>query len=451
VALRVVRRVTEEGAYSNLALAGELDASPLDQRDRRFAADMAYGTLRSLLTLDASIERAANRSLDRIDPETLAVLRLGAYQLERTRVPAHAAVSETVSLGPTRSRGFVNAVLRRLAVTDVPADAAVDERDDEAVSVRTGLSPWAVAELRRLVPPGEVEAAAAGIAGPAPLTLRANRVRTTADALAAALVEAGLEPARGRHHPDVLHVASATPAALPGFKQGWFTIQDEASVLVAAAVEARPGERILDACAGPGGKASLLASLVAPGGAVIAADASRARARLVRDSARRLGLRIPVIAQDASHPGLLGASFDAVLVDAPCSGMGAARRRPELLWRVSKERLPALARLQMAILNGAADLVRPGGRLVYSVCTFPRAETDAVVRSFLAGRPDFEPAEVTGPDGPAVTQRLWPHRHGTDGMFYAGFTRVTGSTGEVAVGIVSAPKAPGPRLLRSGS
>jgi 16S rRNA (cytosine967-C5)-methyltransferase len=108
--------------------------------------------------------------------------------------------------------------------------------------------------------------------------------------------------------------------------------------------------------------------------------------------------------------------------------MGAARRRPELLWRVPKERLSALARLQVAILSGAANLVRPGGRLVYSVCTFPRAETDDVVRSFLAGRPDFDPAEVRGPDGPAVTHRLWPHRHRTDGMFYAGFTRVTGST-----------------------
>jgi 16S rRNA (cytosine967-C5)-methyltransferase len=425
----VVRRVTEDGAYSNLTLAGELDASALDQRDRRFVADMAYGTLRSLLTLDASIERAANRGIDRIDQETLAVLRLGAYQLERMRVPAHAAVSETVSLAPLRSRGFVNAVLRRLAATDVEVVPAAVGEGDDAVSVRTGLSPWAVAELRRLLPPGEVEAAAAAIAAPAPLTLRVNRARTTTDALAAALVEGGLEPVRGRHHPDVLHVASATPAALPGFKEGWFTVQDEASVLVAAAVEARPGERILDICAGPGGKASLLASLVAPGGAVIAADASRARARLVRDSASRLGLRIPVLAQDASHPGLQAASFDAALVDAPCSGMGAARRRPELLWRVPKERLSALARLQVAILSGAANLVRPGGRLVYSVCTFPRAETDAVVRSFLAGEPDFDPAEVRGPDGPAVTHRLWPHRHGTDGMFYAGFTRVTGSTG----------------------
>jgi 16S rRNA (cytosine967-C5)-methyltransferase len=227
----------------------------------------------------------------------------------------------------------------------------------------------------------------------------------------------------------VLQVASATPAALPGFNEGWFTIQDEASVLVATALGAQPGQRIMDACAGPGGKASLLAWHVAPDGSVIAADASRARARLVRDAGRRLGLRIPVVAMDASHPGLREASFDAVLVDAPCSGIGAARRRPELLWRVEKTHLSALARLQVAILQGVAGLVRPGGRLVYSVCTFPRAETDAVVRSFLSGRPDVEPSQVPGPDGPAVTHRLWPHRHGTDGMFYAGFTRVAGSTG----------------------
>jgi 16S rRNA (cytosine967-C5)-methyltransferase len=130
---------------------------------------------------------------------------------------------------------------------------------------------------------------------------------------------------------------------------------------------------------------------------------------------------LPMV-QDARRPALRG-PFDAALVDAPCSGLGAARRRPELLWRPDRSNLARLARLQVAILGGVADLVGPGGRLVYSVCTYPRAETDAAVRAFLGGHPDFEPAKVAGPDGEAFTHRLWPHRHGTDAMFYAGFRR----------------------------
>ena len=159
------------------------------------------------------------------------------------------------------------------------------------------------------------------------------------------------------------------------------------------------------------------------GGLLVAGDASAIRAGLVKRTAARLGVHPSVVAQDARRPALRG-PFDAALVDAPCSGLGAARRRPELLWRPAKEGLSSLARLQVAILLGVADLVRPGGRLVYSVCTFPRAETDAVIRAFRAKRPDVVPAAVPGPDGPAPVHRLWPHRHGTDAMFYAGFVRL---------------------------
>jgi 16S rRNA (cytosine967-C5)-methyltransferase len=275
-----------------------------------------------------------------------------------------------------------------------------------------------------VLPAGEVEPVAAALAEPAPLCLRVNRGRTTPEELSAALRDAGFAPEPGRHHPDVLLVASATPAALPGYREGWFVVQDEASVLVAEAVGPEPGERILDACAGPGGKASFLAARTGPSGIVVAADLNRIRAGLVRTAAARLGLSIPILTQDASRPALREGVFDAVLVDAPCSGIGAARRRPELLWRVPRERLSELARVQLSIMTGVADLVDVGGRVVYSVCTFPAAETEGVARAFLAARPDFAPADVPGPDGPAPMQRLWPDRHGTDGMFYAGFRRV---------------------------
>jgi 16S rRNA (cytosine967-C5)-methyltransferase len=159
----------------------------------------------------------------------------------------------------------------------------------------------------------------------------------------------------------------------------------------------------------------------------VGADVNPRRAALVRRAAVRLRVPVRVLVQDAARPALRPGSFDAVLVDAPCSGLGAARRRPELLWRPTKSRLASLARLQVAILAGAADLVRPGGRLVYSVCTFPRAETDAAVRAFRSRRPEFEPVAVPGPDGPATSHRLWPHRHETDAMFYAAFHRAAGS------------------------
>jgi 16S rRNA (cytosine967-C5)-methyltransferase len=418
LALRVVRRVTERGAYSNLALAGELERSDLVGRDRQFAADLAYGTLRKLLVLDSAIGAGSSRPIERMDREVLALLRLGAYQLLYSRVPSHAAVGETVALASSIHRGFVNAVLRRIS-RHPPGSAQGD--GDAAISARTGLASWAVAELRRVLP-DEVEEAAAALASPADLSLRANRCRASVGRLEAALRSAGIEARSGLHHPDVLVVRSVTPSGLPGYGQGWFSVQDEASALVAEAVGAAPGERVLDACAGPGGKAAHLACKVGSEGLVVGGDANPRRAGLVRATAERLGVRVEVVAADACRPPLAG-PFDAVLVDAPCSGLGAARRRPELLWRPRKESLARLARLQVAILTGAAGLLRPGGRLVYSVCTFPRAETDAVVRAFRSRNPDFEPVDVPGPDGPRPVHRLWPHRHGTDAMFYASFRR----------------------------
>jgi 16S rRNA (cytosine967-C5)-methyltransferase len=422
LALRVIRRVTEEGAYSTLTLAAELDRSRLGLRDRQFATDLAYGTLRKLIPLDRGVRGASSRPFESIDPEALGLLRLGAYQLLFTRVPDHAAVSETAELAGPRHRGFVNAVLRKLAA-DPPAPPVGS--DAEAISLRTGLASWAVEELGRLLAEEEVEAAAVALATQTDLSLRVNRCHTTPEALAARLREAGHPVREGRHHPDVLVVPAATPTRLPGFRDGSFAVQDEASVLVGAALEVQAGQRVLDPAAAPGGKATHLACLAGSKGTLVAADVRPARAALVRRTADRLGVRVLVLAQDARRPALRG-PFDAVLVDAPCSGFGAARRRPELLWRPSKQSLAGLARLQVAILAGVADLVRPGGRLLYSVCTFPRAETDAALRAFRGKHPDFVPMDLPGPGGPAPVHRLWPHRHGTDGMFYAGFRRRDG-------------------------
>jgi 16S rRNA (cytosine967-C5)-methyltransferase len=423
IALRVVRRVTEEGAYSTLALAAELQRAPLSARDRQFATDLVYGTLRRLIPLDHALRGVSNRRLDSLDPDALALVRLGAYQLLFTRVPDHAAVSETVGLAGPRHRGFVNAVLRNLSSRHPPEPQG---DDDEAISRRTGLVEWAVRELRRILGDEEVEPASAALATPATLSLRINRCRTTPEGVAQRLTSAGHEVRGGRFDPDVVVVSSGVPSMLPGFREGLFAVQDEASALVAAALGVTPGDRVLDAAAAPGGKAADLSCPAGPGGLLVAADAHPARAALIGRAAGRLGVEAHVLVQDARRPALRR-TFDAVLVDAPCSGLGAARRRPELLWRPSRDALAGLARLQVAMLAGVADLLKPGGRLVYSVCTFPRAETDAVLRAFRRKRPDFDPLPVPGPDGRMSSHRLWPHRHGTDAMFYAGFLRNPGA------------------------
>jgi 16S rRNA (cytosine967-C5)-methyltransferase len=428
VALAAIRRVTEHGGYSNLAIPAGLRRSDLDEQDRAFAAELAYGTLRRLLTLDWMIATAASRPPGRISPGALAALRLGAYQLAFTRVPDHAAVSETVGLTSARERGFVNAVLRALASRRPRPPAG---GGDEEMSVRTGLSPWAVAELRRMLgrqggttQDGDgVETAAAAIAERADLTLRANRCRRSVADLEQDLLAAGHHPRRGAIHPDALTLeGSGDPAALPGYEQGWFAVQDQASAFVVAALDPQPGDRVLDACAGPGGKLSHIACLVGADGLAIGADLHPGRAGLVAATAARLHVAAGVLAQDARTPALRG-GFDRVLVDAPCSGLGSARRRPELLWRARRSELSGLARTQVAIATTAADQVRPGGLLVYSVCTFPRAETDAACDALLAKRPDLEPAATQGPDGASERVRLWPHLHGCDGMFVAAFRR----------------------------
>jgi 16S rRNA (cytosine967-C5)-methyltransferase len=418
VAVDVIRRVTEERAFSTLTMAGALDRSRLEGRDRALATELGYGTLRRIRSLNWALTPHVSRPLERVSPRALALLRLGAYQVLFTRIPAHAAVGETVGLARQGERGFVNAVLRSLSANP-PSWPAGD--DPESVAIRTGVAPWAVAELERVLPE-EFPAAAEALAGQAPLSIRTNTCRVSVDRLLEGLRDAGYVARPGALHPDTLQVDEASPARLPGFREGWFAIQDESSAFVVRALDPQPGDRVLDVCAGPGGKATHAACLMGEDGVLVAADRSPNRARLVGQLAARLGVRVRVLAQDATRPAVTG-EFDRILVDAPCSGIGAARRRPELLWRPARDDLSRLARVQVAIASSAAGLLRPGGRLVYSVCTFPRAETDAACRAILRHRPELRPAVIEGPDGPAERVRLWPHRHGTDAMFVAAFTR----------------------------
>jgi 16S rRNA (cytosine967-C5)-methyltransferase len=416
VALRAIARVIDEGAYSNRVVPALLARSALDERDRAFAAELAYGTLRRRLVLDRALDAVASRPVARMSPGVAHACRLGAYQLLEAGVPPHAAVGETVALVGGRERGFVNAVLRRLA-GDPPSPPG--GTSDPAVEGRTGLAAWAVAELRAVLG-DDAEEAARALASPALLSLRAaGDVATLAHDLAAL----GREVTQGGIDPACLLVAGGNPATFPGFADGAFAVQDQASVLVVRALDPRPGDRVADVCAAPGGKAVFAASLVEPTGSVVAGDIHERRLAAVGRETARLGVSTARVVLDAAHPPLTSGSFDRVLVDAPCSGIGSARRRPELLWRVPAAEVGRLARRQLSIVTAAADLVRPGGRLVYSVCTFPRVETDSVVDLLLERRTELRPLATPGPDGAAERHRVWPHRHGADGMFIAAFER----------------------------
>jgi 16S rRNA (cytosine967-C5)-methyltransferase len=426
VALDVIRRVTDEGAYSNLAIARTLERARLPELDAAFATELAYGTLRRLVPIDRLLAGLVDRPLETAPKDARAALRLGAYQLRYLRVPAHAAVAETVALVPARRRGFVNAVLRRLAAAGAEMEPEPDD-PAEAIAQRTGLAPWAAGELVRLLG-DEADEAAAALAERGPTTLRVNPCRASVKDVEEQLGSAGVAFERGALDEGSLLLRAGSPSALPGFAEGHFAVQDQASAFVVRVLAPVRGERIADVCAGPGGKAGHLACLVGEKGRVVAADVSTARVGLVRETLERLGVRAALVVQDARRPALRE-GFDAVLVDAPCSGIGSARRRPELLWRARRDELSGLARLQVGIATAAAGLLRPGGRLVYSVCTFPRAETDAVCDALLRRRPDLEPLALAGPEGPAERIRLWPHRHGSDAMFIAGFRRRATATG----------------------
>jgi 16S rRNA (cytosine967-C5)-methyltransferase len=419
VALEAIRRVTDEGAYSTIVVPGALRRSRLDSRDRAFATELAFGTIRHMLPIDRALDSVASRPVSRMSPIARTVLRLGAYQVLFADVAPHAAVGETVGLAGDRERGFVNAVLRRL-VRDPPASPEGTSEAD--VSIRTGLSPWAVRELGRLLPAQEVEPAARAFASEAQLCVRANIAVIDVGEFRDALVRAAAEPVPAPLDPTCFLLKGGDPRELPGYADGWFAVQDQASAFVVGALDPRPGDRVLDACAAPGGKTTYAPALVGEAGLVVGADLHPGRAGLIRRGADRLRVHPLVLAQDSTTPALRG-PFDRILVDAPCSGLGSARRRPELLWRNDKSDLSQLARRQVAIVSSVADLLEPGGRLVYSVCTFPRAETDAAADAIVRHRPDLVPVAVGGPEGPAERIRLWPHRHGSDGMFVAAFTK----------------------------
>ncbi|MFJ6213711.1 RsmB/NOP family class I SAM-dependent RNA methyltransferase [Streptomyces sp. NPDC092296] len=450
VAFEALRAVDERDAYANLVLPGLLREaerkSGLDRRDAALATELVYGALRRQGTYDAVIAACVDRPLREVDPPVLDVLTLGAHQLLGTRIPPHAAVSATVELargvlGDGRAK-FVNAVLRKIAARELDAwlDQVAPPYDDDPedhLAVVHSHPRWVVSALWDSL--GRWQPEHAGRSGIEELlaadndrpevTLVARPGRSTAAELRDSLPDDAAEP--GRWSPYAVRLAEGgDPGTVEAVRENRAGVQDEGSQLVAAALAAAPldgPDRLwLDGCAGPGGKAALLAALAAQrGAALVAAERQPHRARLVARALDGNPGPYTVITADGTRPAWRPGSFDRVLVDVPCSGLGALRRRPEARWRRRPDDLQAFGPLQRDLLRSALDAVRPGGVVGYATCSPHLAETRAVVDDVLRDHPDVAwvdarpllPALPGLGDGPDV--QLWPHLHGTDAMYLA--------------------------------
>ena len=377
VARRVLDRIAKDGAWATPALDGELARAGLDDRDRRLASELVYGVLRHRTRIDRAL--AAHADLARTPPRVLTALRVAAYQLRMLdRVPAYAAVDDAVNaareLGGAKLAGFANALLRKLAAVAEPALPAPGR---ERVELEYSLPRWIVDELAAAAGEDRLAPLAAAFAESAPLVARVNRRRTTREALIELLHVAGVT-ARPLDSVDSALVLDnvGDPARSPSFMRGLWTVQDAGAQKVGHVAAPRAGQRILDACAGVGGKSTHLAELADDAADIEAADRSKTKLGLLGETAQRLGIaRIRSIACDLLDPNApLAPAYDLIVLDAPCSGLGVLRRHPDAKWRLQPNDVPRLAAVQEQLLDAVVPRLAPGGALVYSVCTFTRAE-----------------------------------------------------------------------------
>jgi 16S rRNA (cytosine967-C5)-methyltransferase len=438
-ALELLLAVSQRDAYANLLLPELIAKRRLTGRDAALATELSYGTLRGQGTYDAVLGVCSDRDLTALDPAVLAILRLGTHQLLGTRIGPHAAVATSVNLVKDtigqRPAGFVNAVLRRVSSRDLPGwlEIVAPARDADpagSLAVRYSHPRWIVEALAAALGEQdsltETEALLAADGERPQVHLCAVPGLASQEELAAA----GAEPARWS--PYGAYLAQGDPAAVAAVAEGRAGVQDEASQLAALALVraavSGADDRWLDLCAGPGGKARLLAGLgVAAGARLVAAEVREHRARLVRAATSPSGSAATVIA-DGVTPAWRAAAFSRVIADVPCSGLGALRRRPEARWRRTPGDIASLGGLQRGLLGSALDAARPGGVVAYVTCSPHLAETSEVVAGVLAARSDAEVLDAPGllPEVPDLRHRadprfaqFWPHRHGTDAIFLA--------------------------------
>jgi 16S rRNA (cytosine967-C5)-methyltransferase len=415
-----------------------------DERDRALATEIAIGVQRWRAALDHLVVQFSKRPIDRLDPEIVEILRLSTYQLlHLTRVPAAAVVDDAVDLarraGKRSAGGFVNAVLRAvsrkrssLPLPPRPTDPADRDSVLEYFSITLSHPRWLAERWYDRFGFETAEQWLHFDNAPAPLTLRANRLRLSPEDLLARLADREVAVTPGRFGPDALIVSHGHPLREPGLSGGWFVVQDEASQLVALLAGPRPGPRVLDTCASPGGKATAIAAVLQKGGRIVACDVRHRRVDLLRRTVDRTGASaIAVVQADLRCSLPFGSSFDCVMVDAPCSGLGTLRRDPDIRWRRRADDLPTLAAAELRMLGHAADVVAPGGRLIYATCSSEPEENEDVADAFLRLSSDFTAVDARAAH-PLLSAllvdsrghlRTSPDRHGLEAFFGAVFER----------------------------
>ncbi len=434
-----VLTVVEDGAFADATLGSTLRGAHLEPRDRALATQLVYGTIAWQGLLDHVLARLG-REPRRLDVAVRTLLRLALFQIIKLdRVPDFAVVDTAVDLAKTikggAPSGLVNALLRRFLREGRPLALPPETERARHLAVTTSHPRWLVERWIGELGADETVALLHSDNEPAPTTLRVVPSRISRERVIAALADVQVTARPTRYAPHGLILESAAdPIALPGWRDGWFTVQGEASQLVAAMLGAQPGGRVLDVCAAPGGKALAAAAAVGAAGFVLALDPYQPGLARVGAEAGRLGVRVArARAESTRLPLSARALFDAVLVDAPCSGLGTLRQHPEIRWRRQPADLAELADLQARLLAAAAAHVRPGGALVYATCTISRMENDAIVDAFLAAHPDFV-ADDPRPLLPAAAHdlidargalRTYPHRDHLDGFFALRMTRRT--------------------------
>lgn len=439
IALKILFEINEKGAYSNIELNKQLTANELGDLDRGFVTELVYGAVKWKLTLDRLIAMHSNIKMSKLSPWILNILRLGAYQLLfMSKVPASAACNESVKLagryGHKASAGFVNAILRKIAREGM--DNVIPDKETDLpgyLSVKYSYPKWLTSKYATLFNAEFAEGLLeAGNRSP-DLTVRANTLRVSAEELKMELEKEGVLAEQGRFIKEALAIKSPVPIArLAAFKKGLFQVQDESSMLPAAVLAPEPGDNVLDACSAPGGKAINMAQMMNNRGKVIARDIHEHKLKLIDEAAARLGTSIVESElHDAAEPDPgHEAHFDKVLLDAPCSGLGIVRRKPDIKWARESEDIESITALQKKLLQNVSKAVKSGGVLVYSTCTILPEENEYIVRNFIESNTEFYEDDIS-PYIPAALAlhakgcmlQVYPNRDGIDGFFIARLKR----------------------------
>ncbi|NEQ31477.1 MAG: 16S rRNA (cytosine(967)-C(5))-methyltransferase [Leptolyngbya sp. SIO4C5] len=428
-ALRAVHR----GAFTDIAIDQALSQSELVSSDRALLTELVYGSVRRQRTLDALIDQLGQKRATQQPPDLRVILHLGLYQLRYLdQIPVSAAVNTSVDLAKHhrlgKLSGVVNGLLRqyvRLAETGDPLQ--LPEDPIQQLGILHSFPDWILKIWQPLLPPEELAALCDWFNRTPFIDLRINPLRTTVEAVEAAFAAADIEVYRLPHLPQALRLAShvGSISRLPGYGEGWWTVQDASAQLVSQIVNPQPGEVIIDACAAPGGKSTHLAELMGDRGEVWACDRAASRLKKVQQNSDRLQLSsIKLLTGDSRSLPQFAQAADRVLLDVPCSGLGTLHRHADARWRQSPERIAELTQLQSELINQAATWLKPGGVLVYSTCTLHPAENEEIVAEFLATHPQWrlevpQQEEIRAIAAPEGWIKIWPHRENMDGFFVA--------------------------------